>query len=118
METNPLVGFAAIAPDGAFLTEADCALVLGVSRKSWLQSFLTREGLGAWRVFPVFVNYLEPAITTGAHGEFALDGEAFKVFDKFALAKGRQPAGSFLLRFNGEAEDDTFFIYGCPLGLN
>lgn len=118
MQSNPLIGYAAIAPDNAFLTEADCALVVGTSRKSWLQSFLIREGLNGWRVFPVFVNYLEAALDTGAHGQFALDGEAFQVFDRVALAKGHKIQGSFLLCFNGEAADSTFFIYGRPLGLN
>lgn len=118
MNPNPLVGYTAVAPDGAFLAVEKFSLVVGPSRRAWLQLFLTKTGLGAWRVFPIFADYLEPALETGARGQFALDGEAFQVFDLLCSAKGRQPAGTFILRFDGESEDNTFFIYGHPVGLN
>lgn len=125
MSQNPLVGYAAVFPDDEFLCASDCVLVLGVSRRKWFRAYLDSSGRGECTLMPIYVAYLEVAIPAGLKGVFALDIEALRVFEPFAVARGFRPCGVLRPSSSSSSRSEGAILvegectcYGRRVGLN
>jgi hypothetical protein len=133
MKNNPLVGYAAISPESAFMKAGEYNAVVGPSRRAWLEAFIKERGMSGWLIMPIYVNYLYAYIENGGRGSVALDFEAFNVFNRFALARGWEPADTFIFDFNEGvtrdsrevtqasrqfAAESSFFLYREEPGRN